>query len=316
VSDKTRDVASEALRLLLIEDNPGDADLVREYLRGAHDPAFALHVVETLQEGLALLRAEKFAAVLLDLSLPDAQGVTTVQAVHAAAPDTAVVVLTGLDDEDVGLSTMIQGAQDYLVKARLAPDSLVRSLKFAMERTRYERAARALAEEQAARAEAERLNRQLDETNRGILALYAELDEKTDSLRRTAEVKSRVVSNVSHEFRTPLNSILGLTRLLLSRADGPLTPEQEKQLGFIFRSATELSELVTDLLDLSKMESGRIRLHATRFRVDDLLSAMRGLSRPLVRREAVRLVFEDAPADVPQLETDEAKVSQVLRNLI
>ena len=160
------------------------------------------------------------------------------------------------------------------------------------------------------------LHRELLESNRGVMALYAELDEKADSLRRTSEVKSRVVSNVSHEFRTPLNSILGLTRLLLARTDGPLTPEQEKQLGFILRSATELSELINDLLDLSKMEAGKIRLHATRFVVGDLFSALRGMSRPLQTRPGVELIFEAAPAQLPLLHTDEGKISQVLRNLI
>ncbi|HEX6835518.1 MAG TPA: response regulator [Polyangia bacterium] len=160
------------------------------------------------------------------------------------------------------------------------------------------------------------LNRELLESNRGVMALYGELDEKADSLRRTSEVKSRVVSNVSHEFRTPLNSILGLTRLLLARTDGPLTPEQEKQLGFILRSATELSELINDLLDLSKMEAGKIRLHASKFAVSDLFSALRGMSRPLQTRPEVELVFADTPADLPLLHTDEGKISQVLRNLI
>jgi signal transduction histidine kinase/CheY-like chemotaxis protein len=160
------------------------------------------------------------------------------------------------------------------------------------------------------------LNQELLESNRGVMALYTELDEKADSLRRTSEVKSRVVSNVSHEFRTPLNSILGLARLLMARTDGPLTPEQEKQLGFILRSATELSELINDLLDLSKMEAGKIRLHATRFAVPDLLSALRGMSRPLQVRPDVELAFDDAPAGLPLLHTDEGKISQVLRNLI
>jgi len=160
------------------------------------------------------------------------------------------------------------------------------------------------------------LNQELLESNRGVMALYTELDEKADSLRRTSEVKSRVVSNVSHEFRTPLNSILGLTRLLLARTDGPLTPEQEKQLGFILRSATELSELINDLLDLSKMEAGKIRLHATKFAVVDLFTALRGMSRPLQMRPEVELAFDDPPDTLPLLHTDEGKISQVLRNLI
>jgi signal transduction histidine kinase len=306
-------VSEKALRILLVEDNPGDAELLREMLRGL---PFSLDVVETLKEGIARVRDDAPDVVLLDLSLPDAQGVTSVQAMQATSPSTPVIVITGLDDEEVGLHAVQQGAQDYLVKGRIGPDVIVRSIRFAVERKRVEVTQQQLAAEKAARAHAEHLYRQLDETHRAILALYGELDEKSDSLRRTAEVKSRIVSNVSHEFRTPLNSILGLARLLLSRSDGPLTAEQEKQLGFIFRSATELSELVSDLLDLSRMEAGKVRLHARRFHVEELFAAMRGMVGPLPRRPEVDLIFVDPDGPLSALETDEAKVSQVLRNLV
>ena len=85
------------------------------------------------------------------------------------------------------------------------------------------------------------LNQELHDTNRGVVALYAELDERADHLRRADELKSRFLSNMSHEFRTPLNSILALSRLLLTRGDGELTAEQEKQVHFI-RKAAESSD--------------------------------------------------------------------------
>ncbi len=102
-----------------------------------------------------------------------------------------------------------------------------------------------------------RINAELQDTNRGVVALYAELDERADYLRRASELKSSFLSNMSHEFRTPLNSMLALTRMLLDRMDGDLTPEQDQQLRFIQQSAKELSEMVDDLLDLAKVESGR-----------------------------------------------------------
>src|SRR6201999_238276 len=86
-----------------------------------------------------------------------------------------------------------------------------------------------------------RLNRELEDTNRGVVALYAELDEKADSLRRADETKSRFLSNMSHEFRTPLNSIRALTRLLLARTDGELNAEQEKQMRFINKASEDLT---------------------------------------------------------------------------
>jgi signal transduction histidine kinase/CheY-like chemotaxis protein len=160
------------------------------------------------------------------------------------------------------------------------------------------------------------LNRELADTNRGVVALYAELDEKADYLRRASETKSRFLSNMSHEFRTPLNSMLSLARILLDRTDGELTAEQEKQVMFIRRAAADLSELVNDLLDLAKVEAGKVILRPHEFEVGSLFGALRGMLRPLLAHNpAVSLVF-DEPEGLPTLSTDESKVSQVLRNFI
>lgn len=122
-----------------------------------------------------------------------------------------------------------------------------------------------------------RLNRELEDTNRGVVALYAELDEKAESLRRADQMKSRFLSHMSHEFRTPLNSILALAGLLEQRTDGDLTPEQEKQVGYIRRSAQDLTELVNDLLDLAKVEAGKTEVRPGDFSLARLFGALRGL---------------------------------------
>ena len=172
-----------------------------------------------------------------------------------------------------------------------------------------------LAELKARQEELLQLTRELEDTNRGVVALYAELDEKAGHLRRADEMKSRFLSNMSHEFRTPLSSIRALSKLLLDRVDGELTVEQEKQVNFILRGAEDLSELVNDLLDLAKIEAGKIDIRPGSFAIPDLFSALRGMLRPLLVSESVRLEF-DAADDLPALYTDEAKLSQVLRNFI
>ncbi|HLO51428.1 MAG TPA: ATP-binding protein [Kamptonema sp.] len=160
------------------------------------------------------------------------------------------------------------------------------------------------------------LNRELEDTNRGVVALYAELDEKADSLQKANEVKTRFLSNMSHEFRTPLNSIISLSRMLLDRMDGELTAEQEKQVTFIRKSAEGLSDLVNDLLDLAKVEAGKIVVLPNEFEVSDLFGALRGMLRPLLAyNSSVSLVFQE-PVGIPKLYTDEGKVSQILRNFI
>jgi signal transduction histidine kinase/CheY-like chemotaxis protein len=160
-----------------------------------------------------------------------------------------------------------------------------------------------------------RLNAELQDTNRGVLALYAELDDKADTLRRADEMKSRFLSNMSHEFRTPLNSMMALSRLLLEDVESPLTAEQRRQVGYIRRASEDLTELVNDLLDLAKVEAGKIVIRAADFDLRDLFAGLRGMLRPLLLNESVNLVFEE-PEGLPLMHTDEGKVSQILRNLL
>jgi signal transduction histidine kinase/CheY-like chemotaxis protein len=174
---------------------------------------------------------------------------------------------------------------------------------------------RALGELRERQDELQNLNRELEDTNRGVVALYAELDEKADHLRRADEMKSRFLSNMSHEFRTPLNSIRALSRLLLDRVDGELSVEQAKQVGFISKASEDLTALVDDLLDLAKIEAGKIEVRPIEFSVGNLFSALRGMLRPLLVGDAVRLIF-DEPDTAMTLYNDEGKVSQILRNFI
>lgn len=172
-----------------------------------------------------------------------------------------------------------------------------------------------LADLKARQDELLQLTRELEDTNRGVVALYAELDEKADHLRRADEMKSRFLSNMSHEFRTPLSSIRALSTLLIDRVDGELTEEQEKQVTFIRKAAESLTELVNDLLDLAKIEAGKIDVRPVRFDVAEMFSALRGMLRPLLLTDKVKLVFE-APGEPCVIYGDEAKVSQILRNFI
>ncbi|MFE1744079.1 ATP-binding protein [Coleofasciculus sp. H7-2] len=175
---------------------------------------------------------------------------------------------------------------------------------------------RTLAELEKRQAELAQVNRELEDTNRGVVALYAELDEKAVSLQRANELKTRFLSNMSHEFRTPLNSIMSLSRLLLDRIDGELTADQEKQVTFIRQSAEGLSELVNDLLDLAKVEAGKIVVHPNEFEVSELFATLRGMLRPLlIDNSSISLVFKE-PVGFPTLRTDEGKVAQILRNFI
>lgn len=194
--------------------------------------------------------------------------------------------------------------------ARMQPASAIDELQ-----QQNQEQIRLMDELRARQDDLERLNSELEDTNRGVLALYAELDERADRLKRADQMKSQFLSHMSHEFRTPLNSILALCRLLLDRADGPLSTEQEKQVLYVRKSAENLYDLVNDLLDLAKVEAGKTEVKPAEFSVSSLFGALRGVLKPLLSNPAVSLIFEEAEG-LPPLYTDDGKISQILRNFI
>jgi len=245
---------------------------------------------------------------------------------RAALPDDAVVTAHRLMDEcDVaqGALTMrkllppqsrVDNARLSEIAAQLAKDSPVANTYRELELQNRELVA-TLAELRERQEDLLSLTRELEDTNRGIVALYAEIEDKAERLRRADEMKSRFLSNTSHELRTPLSSIRALAKLLLDRMDGDLTPEQERQVRFIEAAAADLSELVNDLLDLAKIEAGRVEVQRAPVVVDNLFRALKAMLRPLVDEARVDLIVE--PCDYAEaFESDEGKIAQVLRNFI
>ena len=272
--------------IVVSDKGPGIANLP-DVLAGLHKSPNGM--------GLGVLGAQRLVDAMTVSSQPSAG--TTVRLVKRLPPRAPIVTPASLRRIAAALST--DGPADAMEEIRQQNTQILTQ----MEQLR------------ARQEELELLNQELQDTNRGVVALYAELDERADHLRRADELKSRFLSHMSHEFRTPLNSILALSRLLLSHSDGELTPEQETQVQFIRKAAENLTELVDDLLDLAKVEAGKTVVSPSEFTAVSLFGALRGMLRPLLVGDAVALVFED-PVNVPPLDTDEGKVSQILRNFI
>lgn len=245
--------------------------------------------------GLGLVGARRLMHHFRIESAPDVG--TTVEVGHDLPRKTARIARTKLTEISADLQK--DSASDPLEALREQNRELMQSLEEIRRRE----------------DESKELNQELGDTNRGVVALYAELDERAEQLRKASELKTRFLSNISHEFRTPLNSVLALSRLLLDRIDGDLNTEQERQVGYIRRAAESLLELVNDMLDLAKVEAGKVDVKSSIFTVSHLFGGLRGALKPLLTSPSVELTF-DAPNDVPDLYTDEAKVTQVLRNLI
>jgi signal transduction histidine kinase len=158
------------------------------------------------------------------------------------------------------------------------------------------------------------LSTELAETNRGVVALYAELDERGAQLREANNAKSRFLASVSHELRSPLNSIAALTKLLREPDSEPLTAAQDNQLRLIQSASAQLQGMVDELLDLAKAESGQLQPQVTGVDVTGLINDLCTSLRPITP-DGVELAAR-VPVDLPTLRTDPLLLGQVLRNLL
>ncbi|MGW2474723.1 ATP-binding protein [Streptomyces sp. NPDC001665] len=157
------------------------------------------------------------------------------------------------------------------------------------------------------------LSEELEETNRGVVALYAELEEKSRLLREASEAKTRFWANVSHELRTPVNSVVGLARLLLEFDGDGLDEEQRRQIGLISASGATLLALVDELLDVAKAESGRLEPHWAPVDLRAALGQLRGTLRGYGSPGAAELIVAESGLSIV---SDEVMLTRVLRNLL
>jgi signal transduction histidine kinase len=263
--------------ILLIEDNPGDADLVRLRLVEAHSDV-AVSCATRLSAGLASMLVETPAMVLLDLNLPDSRGAETYRKVLDQAPGVPVVVLSGLEDEEMAASAVHQGVQDYLVKGSFDSKQLARAMRYAIERQ----------------------------------ALLTSLDM---SRRQQLQFKNEFLSHVSHELRTPLTCIHQFVSLILDGLAGKVLPEQREHLETVFRSVNQLRAMITDLLEATRAESGKIAIEPHCIVIGDVIRQAVALLQGTAQAKGIGL---EAGLDIriPFVYADPNRVLQVLTNLI
>jgi len=267
-----------SIKILLVEDNPYDAELLREMLLGVSTVQFDWVHVTLLGDALKRLREDTFDAILLDLSLPDSHGQETLAKAYAQAHDTPIVVLTSYADEGLAIKTVHQGAQDYLVKGQVDGPTLVRAIRYAIERHR----------------------------------LVTELDRgRQEQLR----IKDQFLSHVSHELRSPLAVIHQFVTILLDRLAGNLSPEQNEYLEIILRNVNQLRKMIEDLLEVTRAETGKLTLHPQLTPLDELITETLGALRIAAAGKRIALSEEVSP-DLPLAYADPNRSRQVLMNLI
>jgi two-component system sensor histidine kinase/response regulator len=266
-------------RILLIEDNPDDACLLREALDDTKEQIQLVHVGQ-LEDAAKLLGEESFQIILLDLSLPDSQGIETLVRVQGQASSVPIVVLTGLDDDNIALRAVRAGAQDYLVKGDIDARNLLRAIRYASERKQA----------------------------------YEEMARLAADLTRANKAKDEFLNVMSHELRTPLSIVLGYSTMLREEQLGPLTEGQEQGMSVIQRKSKELLTMIDTMMSAAKIESGSMILEEESVSPVELLADMK-LTYDLPTDKNIHLEWNVSDR-LPVLWTDPRKLRQILTNLI
>lgn len=269
----------QGIDILLVEDNPGDARLVRIMLsEGARAP-YRVAEAATLAAARAKLALLRPDVVLLDMNLPDSTGIATVTAVVEAAPETPVVVLTGLDDEAVGMEAIRAGAQDYLVKGFTDGTLVRRVIAHAMERRR----------------------------------IGVELERAHADLARLNAEKDRFFSIIAHDLKSPFNALLGFSEVLLTRA--PVMPPEQvlEYVQIIHDSGKAAYELLENLLEWSRLQLGRMDIRPEAVPLERLADRVVTLHRLAASEKGITLRHAMNGTTV---HADPAVVDTILRNLV
>ncbi len=243
------------INILLVEDNPPDAYMAREALAQNGTISFAITHVERLAEALALLELEKkrFAAVLLDLTLPDERGINSLLRISAAAPDMPVIILSGLDDEEIALKAVHLGAQDYLIKGGNSMAILPHAIRYAIERQQVE------SELRAARRHAENATR----------------------------LKDKFLSVVAHDLQAPLTSVITEIKIATMDTDEPLSHRHARTLKHVLETVEEMSSMLEELISISRIQTGSI---TTQPRFFDAAFAVMSVKDRLTHAAAIKKV--------------------------
>lgn len=299
-------MTAKRLNILVIEDNPADVRLLEKMLA---DWPYDIESVGRLELGLASLKEKQIDLVLLDLSLPDSQGINTFYELHLHAPHVPVIVLTGLEDESIGSEAVQLGAQDYLVKGQVLPGLLGRSIKYAIERHQSESKMKELNDSLEKRVI------QLATANQELHKLGKALALSCEHALQASRSKSQFVARISHDIRSPISAVLGITDLLLSDNGSRDPAETQRLIRLIDDSARSQLSLLTEILDFSKVEAGKVQLSDVDFSPVALLEDAAELFAASAAKKGVSLMTYIDYELKPALHGDPSLLREVLINL-
>ncbi|MEO0534283.1 MAG: ATP-binding protein [Cyanobacteria bacterium P01_A01_bin.123] len=268
-------MSNDVIQVLLVEDNAADAYLLRKFLSNvAH---IELTHVERLGEAIGSLSEIPFDAILLDLSLPDSQGLNTVKRMYGANSEVPILVLTGLDDEETAIAALREGAQDYLIKGEIQRSWLVRAIHYAIER-----------------------QQNLDK-----------LQHLNDELIRSNQELEQFAHVVSHDLKQPLQGIMGfaqiLARLYRDRPEQPIN----QYIDHIISASKHMSQLIQDLLDYAKVGTSDQQLDVPTDCNDVIKQVLAGL-QPIIDNSHAVITTDE----LPTIYANESQLIRLFQNLI
>ncbi|MDO8568526.1 MAG: ATP-binding protein [Dehalococcoidales bacterium] len=277
--------------IIVVEDEMGARATMCGILE---DAGYKVAGLEKGAAALAMIRQGGFNVIITDIRLPDADGMEILELAREINPDAAVIMITGYASVETAVDAVNRGAYAYFVKP-VNPDELKTAIANALKQQRLARE-----------------NKELVDRLQGSNKLLYEANEE---LKKATQAKSEFLAHISHELRTPLNVIIGFSELMLDGIPGKVNEEQKQCLSDIRSSGQHLLNLINNILDLSKIESGKMELKIKDFPVSDLIESMRTAitTRFVQRKQTLEIKVEKA---LPPVRADKEKVRQVLINLI
>ncbi len=271
-------MSKKALQVLLVEDNAGDARLLREMFSKETPGSFELSHLTHMRDAEVRLANGGVDIVLLDMGLPDGHGLETLRRARAAAPEVVMIVMTGLEDEELAAEAMKEGAQDYLIKGQIENRALPRALRHAIERQR--------------------------------------MQVETDLIRKhQVQLRDEFLSHVSHELRSPLTSIYSFSTIIADGLAGETSQQQDEYLQIILRNVRQLQAMIEDLLEVTQAQAGKLSVELQCVSVREAIAyAVDTLQGAATEKEIT--LTSDPSADLPAAYADATRVRQVLTILL
>ena len=265
------------IRILLLEDNAGDAYLVKEQLRDVDNFIYCIDDAQYLKQAIALLSENTYDAILLDLTLPDSRGIETFQAIAHQAEDTAIVIISAVSEEALAIQAVKQGAQDYLAKGKIQPNTLSQTIKYAIERK----------------------------------SVNQLLKKRTEELEHANAELQAFNYTVSHDLKNPLNFIKGMSSLLLSKQRSqPLDDRDKMCIDRIHNASLRMEQITQNLLNLSLAQ--RSQIYIEKVNLSEIASEVAVELQELEPDRQVKFII--APNAIAQ--ADRALIKLVLENLL